>query len=115
MPASKSLSPVLVAILLTAGVSRCKTKKQEDPRTLPGLVRVATVNAAEKGHRTYTGVQLVHSVHAIHRSSCRGDSVITGERRSPIVAQLRVNKQRRTEASLRIEKRNRNRQLRRYQ
>ncbi|HEY4050327.1 MAG TPA: hypothetical protein VGM27_25975 [Acidobacteriaceae bacterium] len=89
MPASKSLSPVLVAILLTAGVSGCKTKEQEDPRTLPGLVRVAIVNAAEKGHHTY-------SVHAIHRSSCRGDSVITGDRRSSIVAQLRVNKQRRT-------------------
>jgi RND family efflux transporter MFP subunit len=39
-----------------AGVSGCKTKEQEDPRTVPDSVRVATVSPAEKGDRTYTGV-----------------------------------------------------------
>ena len=56
MWASKSLSPLLIAVLLTAGISGCRTKGQGDPRTLPDFVRVATVSAAEKGDRTYTGV-----------------------------------------------------------
>jgi multidrug efflux pump subunit AcrA (membrane-fusion protein) len=56
MSAWKSLTPVLIVILLMAGVSGCKTKEQEDPRTLPDFVRVATVSAADKGNRTYTGV-----------------------------------------------------------
>jgi RND family efflux transporter MFP subunit len=55
MSAWKSLTPVLIVILLMAGVSGCKTKEQEYPRTLPDSVRVATVSAAE-GDRTYTGV-----------------------------------------------------------
>src|SRR5258708_10875142 len=56
MLASKSLVPLLIAALLTAGISGCKTKEQEDPRTLPDLVRIATVSAAEKGDHAYTGV-----------------------------------------------------------
>jgi RND family efflux transporter MFP subunit len=56
MPAPKSLNPILIAILLTAGISGCKTKEQDDPRTLPDLVRVATVREAERGDRAYTGV-----------------------------------------------------------
>ena len=57
MPASKSLSPILIAVLLTVGISSCKTKEQEDPRTLPDLVRIATVGAAEEeSDHTYTGV-----------------------------------------------------------
>jgi multidrug efflux pump subunit AcrB len=34
MAASKSLTPVLIAILLTAGICGCKSKEQENPRTL---------------------------------------------------------------------------------
>ncbi len=56
MPASKSLVPLLIAVLLTAGISGCKTKEQEDPRTLPDLVRVATVREAQQGDRAFTGV-----------------------------------------------------------
>jgi RND family efflux transporter MFP subunit len=56
MSASKSLVPLLIAILLTAGISGCKTKQQEDPRTLPDLVLVATVREAERGERAFTGV-----------------------------------------------------------
>jgi RND family efflux transporter MFP subunit len=56
MSASKSLTPVLIVILLMASVSGCKTKEQEDPRTLPNFVRVATVSTAEPGDRAYTGV-----------------------------------------------------------
>jgi multidrug efflux pump subunit AcrA (membrane-fusion protein) len=56
MSASKSLTPVLIVILLMASVSGCKTKEQEDRRTLPDFVRVATVSTAEPGDRAYTGV-----------------------------------------------------------
>lgn len=56
MPASTTASPILIAILLTAAVTGCRTKEQEDPRTLPDLVRVATVAAAQQDDRTYTGV-----------------------------------------------------------
>lgn len=56
MAASNSLTPLLISILLTAGISGCKTKEQEDPRTLPAFVRIATVSAAEEGDRTFTGV-----------------------------------------------------------
>ena len=56
MPTSKSLPPLLIAILLTAGISGCKTKAQDDPRTLPAFVRIATVREAGGGAHTYTGV-----------------------------------------------------------
>ena len=56
MQASKTASPILIAVLLMATLTGCKTKEQEDPRTLPDLVRVATVVAAQQGDRTYTGV-----------------------------------------------------------
>jgi RND family efflux transporter MFP subunit len=57
MPASKSLSPILIAVLLTAGIFGCKTKEREDPRTLPDVVRLATVGATVgESLRTYTGV-----------------------------------------------------------
>jgi RND family efflux transporter MFP subunit len=56
MSAWKTLTPVLIVILLMAGVSGCKTKEQEDPRTLPNFVRVATVRSAEPGALAYTGV-----------------------------------------------------------
>ena len=57
MPDSKYLSPILIAVLLTTSVSGCKTKVQEDPRTLPDVVRIATVaSASEESDHTYTGV-----------------------------------------------------------
>jgi RND family efflux transporter MFP subunit len=56
MPTSKSLSHFLLAVLLTAGISGCKTKEQEDPRTQPDVVRIAMVRGADDGDRTYTGV-----------------------------------------------------------
>ena len=56
MPISKSLPQLLIAVLLTAGISGCKTREQVDPRTLPDFVRIATVGAAEGGDYTYTGV-----------------------------------------------------------
>ena len=56
MPVSKTASPILITILMTSTVTGCKSKEQEDPRTLPDLVRVATVVAAQQGDRTYTGV-----------------------------------------------------------
>src|ERR1700758_566946 len=56
MPTSKLLPRLLIAVLLAAGISGCKTKEQEDPRTLPTLVRIATVRSAESADHTYTGV-----------------------------------------------------------
>ena len=56
MPTSKLLPHFLIAVLLTAGFSGCKTKELEDPRTLPDFVRIVTVRAAEGGDHTYTGV-----------------------------------------------------------
>ncbi len=56
MSASKSPVSLLIAVLLTAGISGCKTKDQADPRTLPDLVRVATVREAQPGDRAFTGV-----------------------------------------------------------
>ena len=56
MPASKTASPILIAILLTVPIAGCKSKEQEDPRTLPALVRIATVATAQEGYRIYTGV-----------------------------------------------------------
>ena len=56
MPTSKLLPNFLIAVLLTAGISGCKAKEQEDPRTLPDFVRIVTVRAAEDGDHTYTGV-----------------------------------------------------------
>ncbi len=53
---SHSLSPILVAILVTGGLSGCKTQSHQDPRTLPDLVRIATVRSAQQNERTYTGV-----------------------------------------------------------
>ena len=56
MPTSKSLPHFLIAVLLTAGISGCKTKEQEDPRTLPDFVRLVTVRAVDGGDHAYTGV-----------------------------------------------------------
>ena len=53
---SNSLSPVLIAILVTGGLSGCKTQDHQDPRTLPDLVRIATVYSAQQNDRSYTGV-----------------------------------------------------------
>jgi RND family efflux transporter MFP subunit len=56
MSASKSLIPLLVALLLSEGLSGCKTTERKDPRTLPDLVRIASVGTAELGDRMFTGV-----------------------------------------------------------
>jgi RND family efflux transporter MFP subunit len=56
MPASKSSSPILIAILLAAGITGCNTKELQDPRNLPDLVSVATVQPAQHRDRGYTGV-----------------------------------------------------------
>src|SRR5947207_7699796 len=53
---SKLLIPLLVGALLSVSLSGCRTSKQDDPRTLPGLVRIASVGPAEQGDRTFTGV-----------------------------------------------------------
>ncbi len=52
----KSLIPYLAPTLLATCLTGCKTHEQADPRTLPDLVRIATVQDAPDGSRTYTGV-----------------------------------------------------------
>jgi len=56
MPVSKSSCPILIAILLAVGISGCSTKEHQDPRNLPELVRIATVEAPRQGDRSFTGV-----------------------------------------------------------
>lgn len=56
MPAPKSPSLILITALLAAGISGCNTKEHQDPRTLPDVVRIATVASARQSDRTYTGV-----------------------------------------------------------
>ena len=53
---SHSLSTILIAILVTGGLSGCKTQYHQDPITLPDLVRIAIVRSALQNHRSYTGV-----------------------------------------------------------
>jgi putative NADH-flavin reductase/biotin carboxyl carrier protein len=56
MPASKSPFPILIPILLAAGISGCSSKEHQDPRNLPDLVRIATVAPARQVDRSFTGV-----------------------------------------------------------
>lgn len=56
MPTSKSPFAILSAVLLTAAVSGCNAKEHQDPRTVPELVRVATVAHAQEDDRSFTGV-----------------------------------------------------------
>ncbi len=56
MPASKSPFALLIALLLMVAISGCNTKERQDPRTIPELVRVATVTHAQEGDRSFTGV-----------------------------------------------------------
>jgi RND family efflux transporter MFP subunit len=53
---SHSLSPILIALLVTGGLAGCKTQQHQDPRTLPELVRTATVRSARQNNRSYAGV-----------------------------------------------------------
>jgi len=53
---SRSLSIILIAILVSGGLSGCKTQNHQDPRNLPELVRIATVRYAQQKDRSYTGV-----------------------------------------------------------
>jgi RND family efflux transporter MFP subunit len=55
MVASKSLTLSLI-VILTSGLSGCKTKDRDDPRILPDLVRVANVRDADQQDHAYTGV-----------------------------------------------------------
>jgi RND family efflux transporter MFP subunit len=52
----KPLTPYLASALLLAVLIGCKAKEQEDPRTLPELVRTATIERSADGSREYTGV-----------------------------------------------------------
>lgn len=52
----KSLIPYFAAIQLAMTLTGCKTAEQEDPRTLPDLVRTMTVQDAPNGNRAYTGI-----------------------------------------------------------
>jgi len=56
MPALKSPFAILAASLLMAAVSGCNAKAHQDPRTLPELIRLATVADAQEGDRSFTGV-----------------------------------------------------------
>lgn len=56
MSLSKSFTQIVAVTLLATGISGCKTKEQADPRTLPDLVRIATVSVGREGDHTYTGV-----------------------------------------------------------
>lgn len=58
MPVLKAHSSIsiVVSILLVAGISGCKTKQQEDPRTLPALVRIASVATMRPADHAYTGI-----------------------------------------------------------
>lgn len=57
MPLLKRAIPYLTpALLLLAVLTGCKAKEQGDPRTLPDLVRVATIERSRDGFREYTGV-----------------------------------------------------------
>jgi RND family efflux transporter MFP subunit len=55
MSASKSLALSLI-VVLTSGFLGCRTKEREDPRTMPDLVRIATVREADQQNHAYTGV-----------------------------------------------------------
>ena len=56
MPSLKLATPYLASALLLAILAGCKAKKQEDPRTLPDLVRLVTIEQSENGSRDFTGV-----------------------------------------------------------
>ena len=49
-------TPCLVLALLLAVLTGCRAKEQEDPRTLPDLVRIALIERLSDGSREYTGV-----------------------------------------------------------
>jgi RND family efflux transporter MFP subunit len=49
-------APILLSAVLLSALIGCKEKVQEDPRTLPDIVRIATIDRAEDGSRDYTGV-----------------------------------------------------------
>jgi RND family efflux transporter MFP subunit len=56
MATSKSVTPLLALVSLIAAIVGCKAPEQQDPRTQPDLVRIATVGSAPQGDLAFTGV-----------------------------------------------------------
>ena len=56
MATLQSLTSFFALIPLAVGVVGCKTHQQQDPRTQPDLVRIATVGVAREGDHAFTGV-----------------------------------------------------------
>lgn len=56
MPSLKLVTPYLMPALLLVVLTGCKVKHQADPRTLPDLVRIATIERPGDGSDEYTGV-----------------------------------------------------------
>jgi RND family efflux transporter MFP subunit len=52
----KPILPVLPVVALAVGLAGCKTQQQQDPRTQPELVRIATVGSAQESDHAFTGV-----------------------------------------------------------
>jgi RND family efflux transporter MFP subunit len=56
MPSVNALTRYLASALVLTVLIGCKAKEQEDPRTLPDLVHIATIAQSRDGSREYTGV-----------------------------------------------------------
>jgi RND family efflux transporter MFP subunit len=52
----KSIIPLFGVVALASGLAGCKTQQQQDPRTQPNLVRIATVGEAQESDHAFTGV-----------------------------------------------------------
>jgi len=52
----KPIIPVFAVVALASGLAGCKTQQQQDPRTQPVLVRIATVGPAQESDHAFTGV-----------------------------------------------------------
>jgi RND family efflux transporter MFP subunit len=56
MATLRSVTPLLALVSLAVGIVGCKAPEQQDPRTQPDLVRIATVGFAADGSLAFTGV-----------------------------------------------------------
>jgi hypothetical protein len=65
MSSLKTFSAYLASPLLLAVLTGCSAKDQKDPRTLPDLVRIATIERSWDGSREYTGVVTARAWRAI--------------------------------------------------
>ena len=52
----KPIIPAVSFVALALGLGGCKTQQQQDPRTQPDLVRIATVGLAHESDHAFTGV-----------------------------------------------------------